>query len=513
MTKKMIAFVLSLFLVISVIPFSALPASAADDLPYGSLEAVHAAQAALEAAQRQRDRGLYGFVEWMLAKPNLSQAEKADLNRAKQILDAAIEEDFSRWNGGADTGLPGFRNNKVVVLGDEKDAVSFENIQPAIEVMKTINQLRAADDNYTGAMHRNPGKTNFCVMAIACSGADRGAGLMQHSLLQISCENLAFGYARPTDGWYIKEKAAFDAIKESLGITSLTEASLAQIERKAGEENVTIGHYTNLMWSADQVMGVGRTQYRNTSCYNAAKASNYAEYRTYTVEEFESLFAAYRAALNLEALQAAYNEAVAAYQAHLAALEPGCSTGAYSDVPAPDHWAHAGIDYCVSHGIMGGTSAYRFSPKQKLSRAMAVQILWAAAGRPQPQSSTSFSDVPANAWYAKAVAWAKETGITGGIGDNKFAPQQVLTRQELVVFLYHYAESKGETLTASADLSNYSDSDSVSGWARKPMAWAVGSGLLYGKTQEGKLLLAPRDAVTREMAAVIMMQFLKRAVN
>lgn len=511
--KKLIAFVLSLILVIGVIPFSALSVSAAEALPYGSLEAVYAAQAALEAAQSRKDRGLYGFVEWMLEKPDLTQAERADLNRAQQILDAAMEEDFSSWAGGTNTGLPGFRNNKVVVLGDPKDAVSFDNIQPAIEVMKTINQLRAGDDNYTGAMQRNPGKTNFCVMAIACSGADRGAGLRRHSRLQISCENLAFGYAQPTDGWYIREKAAFDAIKKALGITSLTQEGLAQIEQKAREEKVTIGHYTNLMWSADQVMGVGRTQYHTTSCYNATKASNYAAFRAYTVEEFESLFAAYRDALNLEALQAAYNEAMAAYQAHLAALEPGCPTGQFSDVPAPGHWSHSGIDYCVSHWIMGGTSAYRFSPKERVTRAMLVQMLWALAGRPQPRSSTSFSDVPANAWYAKAVAWAKETGVTGGTGDNKFAPQQALNRQELVAFLYRYAESKGGNLTASADLSSYSDAASLSGWARKPMAWAVGNGLLYGKTREGKLLLAPHDAVTREMAAVIMMQFQKRAVN
>lgn len=165
--------------------------------------------------------------------------------------------------------------------------------------MKKINELRASDDNFVGSMKRNDSLTNFYFMAVAQTGANRGAGLMNHSLLQVSCEDLAFGYSDPTAGWYTMEKKTFDKIKAELGITEINDATLQQIEHEAEARNVVVGHYTNLFYAADQLMGVGFTQYRNTSCYNASESSYYkGRYACYTIDEFEALIAAYQAYLD-----------------------------------------------------------------------------------------------------------------------------------------------------------------------------------------------------------------------
>ena len=174
--------------------------------------------------------------------------------------------------------------------------------------MKKINELRAADDNYAG-LRDKPATTNFHFLATAEAGAMRGAALMRHSRLTTSCEDLAFGYSDPTVGWYNEEKADFDAIKESLGITKITGLDdIRRIEREAEKRGIVVGHYTNLFWESDQIMGVGYTQYgkrfKNTFCYNAGKTSSYTndEYgrgrHAYTVGEMEALLDSGRVLLN-----------------------------------------------------------------------------------------------------------------------------------------------------------------------------------------------------------------------
>ena len=227
---------------------------------------IEEAQSGLEQVKKDQsevmtvyDQGSIGFVDWMLAKSNLTTKQKYDLNRAKTVLQEACEEDFSKWAGGNNTGLPESRNNKVVVTGDKKDAISLENTKATFAVLNKINSLRDTDENYVGAMKRNAAKTNFYFMAVAQSGADRGAGLTNHSLLQVSCENLAFGYTDPAAGWN-SEKASFNKIRDELGYSSITSQSqLTAVEQKADSEGVTVGHYTNMFWAADQVMGVGFT--------------------------------------------------------------------------------------------------------------------------------------------------------------------------------------------------------------------------------------------------------------
>ena len=112
----------------------------------------------------------------------------------------------------------------------------------------------------------------------------------------------------------------------------------------------------------------------------------------------------------------------------------------FTDVPAGSYYEDAVI-WAVDKGITTGTGNGRFSPDAPCTRAQIVTFLWRAAGSPAPKSMSSFSDVPAEAFYAKAVAWAVENGITSGTGEGKFSPDATCTRAQSVTFLYRASGS------------------------------------------------------------------------
>ena len=120
-----------------------------------------------------------------------------------------------------------------------------------------------------------------------------------------------------------------------------------------------------------------------------------------------------------------------------AMFEAEQSTGKnpFIDIPAGSYYEDAVI-WAVDKGITTGTGNGRFSPDAPCTRAQIVTFLWRAAGSPAPKSMSSFSDVPAEAFYAKAVAWAVEKGITSGTGEGKFSPDATCTRAQAVTFLY-----------------------------------------------------------------------------
>lgn len=268
------------------------------------------AQAALDDIQTAYDQGSLGFIRWMLEKDDLTDAQRADLEKAEKVLEDAMEETFASILS-TYTGMPEEREDKVVVLGDAKDATSLDNIAVTFDVMRRINELRAQDDNYVGDMQRNEALTSFYFMTCAQSAAMRGAGLLDHSyfLPEMNCENLAWGYADPTLGWYDQEKAYFDFFKEDLGITDITSSDVRTISREAGRYGYIVGHYTNLMYTPDQVMGVGYTGYRNTFSFVGTRSSRYDASVLYTVDELEALFSAYCDSLSVSRLQQAVTEA------------------------------------------------------------------------------------------------------------------------------------------------------------------------------------------------------------
>ena len=144
----------------------------------------------------------------------------------------------------------------------------------------------------------------------------------------------------------------------------------------------------------------------------------------------------------------------------------------FTDVNADDYFFDA-VMWAIENGITSGTSATTFSPNESCTRAQIVTFLWRAAGSPEPKNAAAFSDVAADSYYAKAVAWAVENGITSGTGDNKFSPNETCTRGQAVTFL-----SRALKGIASGD-SNFLDVDSDSYYAAA-IAWAVENGITNG---------------------------------
>ena len=153
-------------------------------------------------------------------------------------------------------------------------------------------------------------------------------------------------------------------------------------------------------------------------------------------------------------------------------------TGVFVDVAEGSYYEEA-IDWAVEKGITNGVSSNMFAPNDPCTRAQIVTFLWRAAGSPAPKSMSSFTDVPADAFYAKAVAWAVENGITSGTGEGKFSPNSTCTRAQAVTFLYRASGSPA--VSGSAEFSDVATNayyaDAVAWAAKKGITTGIGGGL------------------------------------
>ena len=175
----------------------------------------------------------------------------------------------------------------------------------------------------------------------------------------------------------------------------------------------------------------------------------------------------------------------------------------FTDV-ADDAWYKEAVDYVYANGLMSGTSATTFAPNMLLSRAMIAQVVHNLEDNPAAAEQGVFTDVAAGAWYANAVDWAAGEEIVSGYGNGKFGPEDNITREQMALILYGYAQYKGYDVSASGELSSFTDGASTSSWAAEAVQWAVGSGLLSGK---GGGVLDPQGTATRAEVASILMRF------
>ncbi len=172
----------------------------------------------------------------------------------------------------------------------------------------------------------------------------------------------------------------------------------------------------------------------------------------------------------------------------------------YTDVDG--HWARAEICAATERGWMNGTSATTFEPESTMTRAMLVTILYRASGE-KAEGESSFVDVEKNIWYADAVTWAQQKNIVNGVGDNCFAPDAPITREEFATILWRYAgEQEGATLPEA-----FVDRESVSAWAQDAMRWAVAAGIIHGT--DGNRL-DPQGTATRAQAAAMLCRYLAK---
>ena len=181
----------------------------------------------------------------------------------------------------------------------------------------------------------------------------------------------------------------------------------------------------------------------------------------------------------------------------------------YADVNTGD-WFYGAVEYVVESGLMTGTSATTFEPDATLTRAMMATVLWAMEGGPVVNYAMAYTDVDSDDWFAEAVRWATSEGVVNGVGDNAYAPNDPLTREQMAVMLYAYAVYKGYDTAASTAAESFSDSGEISGWALTAMNWAVDNGLLGGKPGN---LLDPTGSATRAEIATILRNFCENIVK
>lgn len=179
----------------------------------------------------------------------------------------------------------------------------------------------------------------------------------------------------------------------------------------------------------------------------------------------------------------------------------------FDDVNETD-WFFDSVRFVKEQGIMQGVSGNEFSPNSLMTRAMVVTIVYRLCGSTECYVS-DFDDVPDDAWYSESVAYAAENGIVNGVGDGLFAPEQNVTREQIAVILYNYSQKLGKAEETSADLSVYVDNDKLSSWAKDAMEWAVGEGVIAGKTGN---MLDPAGYATRAEVAALFYRCIEKGI-
>ena len=180
-----------------------------------------------------------------------------------------------------------------------------------------------------------------------------------------------------------------------------------------------------------------------------------------------------------------------------------CPASRFTDVDRNEYY-HEGIDFVVSRGYMIGMGGAKFQPNTEMSRAMLVTVLYRIAGEPAVKGTAPFRDVEKNSWYTNAVIWAYQNNVTNGVSATEFAPEQNVTREQMVTMIVRYAEKIGAVTGARDDLSQFSDGMQVSSYALAAVRWAVAVGLLRGM-DNGRL--EPQGTATRAEVATLLMRF------
>ena len=184
-------------------------------------------------------------------------------------------------------------------------------------------------------------------------------------------------------------------------------------------------------------------------------------------------------------------------------------TAGYTDVAA-DAWYADAVYKAKDNGYMEGVAEGIFAPENAMTRAEFAKLVFNMAGNTDKSGveyPTQFADVPANAWYAQAVEWAARYGIVNGTSETTFAPNETISREQIAAMFYRYAGNGAE-----ADLSvldQFADAESVSGWAKEAMAWAVENGYVNGVSDTA---LAPAETATRAQIAVIAVRLQPEAI-
>ena len=179
----------------------------------------------------------------------------------------------------------------------------------------------------------------------------------------------------------------------------------------------------------------------------------------------------------------------------------GCHCNDFEDLDYTK-WYHQGVCYMIEKGHMIGIGDNKWGPEQVITRAEIATILWRIAGSEVVDYALDFSDVEADMWYTEAIEWAVSEEIFLGYGDGTFGPNDQITREQMVTVMYRYELDNGKKITADFDMTTVSDADEISEWAVEAMTWALDCGLIIG-TDVDVLTASPLKTATRAEVAMI----------
>ena len=178
----------------------------------------------------------------------------------------------------------------------------------------------------------------------------------------------------------------------------------------------------------------------------------------------------------------------------------------FVDVNESD-WFDLAVQYVFDYSIMTGLDGTHFGPYGQLSRAQFALILYRLEGEPAAHTDKTFGDVTGSEWYGEAVLWAAENGIVTGYQNGNYGPADMITREQMALMMYRYANYKKADTSQKESYSSYKDAASVSGFAAEAMEWAIGTGIITGK--ENGTLINPQGNTARAESALIIQRFME----
>lgn len=178
----------------------------------------------------------------------------------------------------------------------------------------------------------------------------------------------------------------------------------------------------------------------------------------------------------------------------------------FEDVHEQD-WFYDDVKNIFEQNLINGTTTTTYEPQTELTRGMIVTILWRIAGEPTVETTSTFADVPENAYYFNAINWGAANNIARGYDEETFAPDRLVSREELAAFIYRYSELIELDLTGIDEeaFAEFGDAESVLPWFVENMKWAISAGIVKG--EDGMLL--PQDRATRAEAAAMVNRFIQ----
>ena len=387
--------------------------------------------------------------------------------------------------------------NEILENRASYTADSIQAIEAALETVKGISEARldAKVADYGEEYYALYDAVRYAKTAQAEAADQAAADIVTATLLQLPASDaITLENKEAVEA----ARAAFDALteaqqalvsKDAQDKLAAAEAAIAKLEAAEADKAAAakVEETINALPAADEIT------LENKEAVAAARAA------------FDALTEAQQALVSKET-----QDKLTACEARIAELEkPEKPT----DLPFTDltqDWYMDSIRYVYEHELMYGTTDTTFAPDDALTRGMFVTMLYRMEGKPEATGNTSFTDVPANMYYAPAIAWASANGVVYGTSETAFSPEGKITREQMAAMMRRYASFKKLDTSAKADLSTFTDASAVSAWATGDLQWAVASELLYGNNHNE---LQPTANATRAQAAAILQRFATKIVK